>query len=622
MAGKKKSEEGSMRILLVEDDPDHCFIIKKHLTDIDQRIRVAMAHTGEEALSYLQVNPVEIVVSDYDLPGINGIAMLNMMKAHNIDIPCIFLTGHGNADIERETAKAGAIGYFTKDEGLSGFRKIVDSICNKLSEPSSAPVPIDAKPAEPVPASDLESFLEEARDTVIILADGEVVYSNKAAEELTGYTRVEGSSMSYTDLILPEYKAMVAERYNKRLAGLDVPSRYEVQLRKKDGTVIDVEVSSSVVTYRGRQAILVLIRDVTERKQSEEALLKSRYTIWALMNAVSDPVMLLDPKGHILSSNTGAAARFNLTPEEAQGKCIFELLPEKVASERKKFGDIFLAQRGLMRYEDFNNGIWFDNILQPMLDAEGNVESIALYARDVTDYKQAQEKMKEHNKELKSLLYGISHDMKTPLVNIREYSAELMKGTSRLSNEELEHYIERINVNSHKALNMINGLYNYAHYTSREHVCESVNLGELIREVITDLRDKREYREVSLSIDEKWPDIQADWTLMYQIFMNLLENAIKYGGKNIEVGWRRDGEHYRIWVKDDGIGIEDDIKDRIFDLFTRSPRISSDIQGAGIGLAIVKKAIEHIGGRIELSSQVDNGSTFNVMLPVKMLSGK
>lgn len=645
--GRKKT------ILLVEDDADHRYLIEKNLLDLDRSICVESAMTAEEAIDHILRKPADIVLTDYNLPGMNGLDMMMRMRQLKVDTPCIILTGQANEVIAEKARKSGARGFFFKEEGRSCYEKIVASIGRIITDAAVELPGHTGRSQKKAPCEEIGSaaphskkrgrsqragaakddagrieadralreleirysaIVEHANDAITIIVNGTIVFANRAAAELTGY---EGGTLigkSYKDVVALEYQELVKERNTDRLMGLEPPSIYAIQLQRNDGSLRDVEISASTIPYQGEKATLVVLRDLTDRKRIEAELIKNRQIMWKLMNTIDDPLMLLDINGVVLLCNDALGRRFRMTPAELVGKCVFDLLPDDVSRKRYACRAELLAQKKLIRYEDENRGTWFDNYLLPVLDSDGNIEYVVVYARNITEYKRAQQKSKEHQQELENFIWGISHDLKTPLVNIREFSSLLLKdGTDE---RDFPRFIDRIHVNSLKAINLIKGIQDYARYTSRQKVYELFNPGELLREITADLQDRPEFNQSIIAIAEKWPDIRADRTLIYQVFLNLLENALKYGGKRITAGWLIEDGQYRISISDDGMGIEDSMKDKIFDLFTRSPRVSQEIEGAGIGLSVVKKAVEEHGGLVQFKSQVNNGSTFQVNLPI------
>jgi len=135
--------------------------------------------------------------------------------------------------------------------------------------------------------------------------------------------------------------------------------------------------------------------EITEGKQTEEALKKSEGTKKAFLNAFTDVAALFDPQGFILDINEAMAQRLGKRVDELIGMCGWDLVPPEVAESRKAYVDQVIQSGRFIRFEDERQGIWFDNVFSPVFDAQGKVTSIVLLARDITERKQAEEALQE-----------------------------------------------------------------------------------------------------------------------------------------------------------------------------------------------------------------------------------
>jgi PAS domain S-box-containing protein len=160
-----------------------------------------------------------------------------------------------------------------------------------------------------------------------------------------------------------------------------------------------------------RQMIEELEQSVAERKQAEEMLLESEATLRALINAPTDSILLLDSRGVIVNLNKIAAERFGKSRDELIGTLADNLLPENIAERRRSMiSQIFEPDR-TVRFEDVRDGIWYDTIAYPILDKDGAVSRIAVIARDITEHKQAEERLRESEGKLNAMLQSIPDHM-------------------------------------------------------------------------------------------------------------------------------------------------------------------------------------------------------------------
>jgi PAS domain S-box-containing protein len=258
---------------------------------------------------------------------------------------------------------------------------------------------------------------------------------NKAAETIYGWRADEviGKPIAeVTDIQYPHDEASaVLEQF--RAAGY---WRGEVLQRRKDGTLVHVLASVSLLRDNaGEPAGAVAVNhDITERVRAEAALKRSEATARVLLNAPTDAVALIDVDGTILRANATLARRLGRPLDELAGLCIWDLYPHRARERSKTKVDQVVRSREPVRFEDERDGRWNDNVVYPVCDARGEVTSVALLARDITERKQMEQALRERTVELgervKELncLYSIS-----ALVERRGVSLEeILRGTVEL----------------------------------------------------------------------------------------------------------------------------------------------------------------------------------------------
>jgi light-regulated signal transduction histidine kinase (bacteriophytochrome) len=267
-----------------------------------------------------------------------------------------------------------------------------------------------------------------------------------------------------------------------------------------------------------------------------------------------------------------------------------------------------------------------------VLDDQRQIIRIDGFMEDITDCKHAEEaihtlnselerrvaqrtaEFEAANKELKNFAYVVSHDLKAPL-----------RGISHLVNWLVEDYGDAIDDKGREMANLligrvkrmdglIEGILHYSRIGRIEEEHEAIDLNMLLREVL-DLLNPPEH--IRISLDPGFPTIVAERTRMFQVFQNLIGNAVKFLNKphgDILLQWEDNGTHWTFRVRDNGPGIEHRHQEKIFQIFqTLRPR--DEVESTGIGLALVKKIVELYGGKIWMESTVGEGSTFFFTLP-------
>ncbi len=230
------------------------------------------------------------------------------------------------------------------------------------------------------------------------------------------------------------------------------------------------------------------------------------------------------------------------------------------------------------------------------------------------------EEISRRYEELENFAYIVAHDLKSPLVGIQGMSEILYDDyKDKLTNESME--LLQVIVSSAKRMNqLINDLLEFARAGKVEFAKDPVPMNNLLQEVQTELLFSLNKRNAKMSVQENLPAVLCDRVRFSQIWKNLIGNAIKYNDMPsplIEIGCEPDGGSatmYKFYVKDNGIGIPDGERERIFMPFQRATR-DPKYEGTGIGLAIVKRVIEFHGGRVWVESSPDKGTTFYFTVP-------
>ncbi len=245
--------------------------------------------------------------------------------------------------------------------------------------------------------------------------------------------------------------------------------------------------------------------------------------------------------------------------------------------------------------------------------------------------------LSQKNDELESILYVSAHDLKSPIVNIQGFSRQLLEICKELQGllekqelpEEVTHEIgtffdesipgtlEFITAGSVRIKQLLDGLLKVLRFNREEIIPQFIDMNQLIRDIQKKVSCQSRQHEIAFTLDDL-PDCEADRKQIEQIFINLIDNALKYtkpdNKGSIHISGRIENDMSIFCIEDNGIGINPDYQGKIFELFHRlNPR--GDVEGEGLGLTIVKRALQRQGGDIWLESEPDKGSKFFVSLP-------
>jgi signal transduction histidine kinase len=225
--------------------------------------------------------------------------------------------------------------------------------------------------------------------------------------------------------------------------------------------------------------------------------------------------------------------------------------------------------------------------------------------------------VKLRTQELESVIYTMSHDLKSPVVSMQGMASILMEDYSNQFDEKGKHYVQRIIANANYMEQMIMDLLALSRIGRAHKAPEPVEVRSVIEKILDLNQERFSQKGIEIVVDPSLPHFHYDRTQATEIFQNLITNAAKFMGDQprprIEIGGRESGEWIEFYVKDNGIGIDPEYHDKIFGVFQRLKDV--EVEGTGVGLCIVKKIVDLAGGKIWIESRRGEGATFFVRFP-------
>ena len=228
--------------------------------------------------------------------------------------------------------------------------------------------------------------------------------------------------------------------------------------------------------------------------------------------------------------------------------------------------------------------------------------------------------LKNTNLELERFAYIASHDLKSPLRSIMSFVGIFEKRYGHQFDEQGKEFLQIINSNADQMHHLIEDILEYSQSNDRVARKEKVVMNKLLEQISDQIHAQNNYPDGKILYGEL-PNIDSDFTLLKQIFQNLIENGLKYNDsphKIISIQYLEKEEELYFRIKDNGIGMEEEYLEKIFEMFQRL-HTQNEYQGTGIGLAICKKTVEQLGGKIWVSSKIGEGSIFHFSLPKSFL---
>lgn len=253
-----------------------------------------------------------------------------------------------------------------------------------------------------------------------------------------------------------------------------------------------------------------------------------------------------------------------------------------------------------------------------LLESIANLTEIAI--EKATLYEDTVAKSQEieaRNKELDDFTYVVSHDLKEPLISIEGYSKILLNDYKEKVDAEGKEYLGSVILSTSRMKGLIDDLLTLSRLGRVEETLQQVSAGEVVREILHELRFLLQEKGVEVIVEGELPDVRFNRTQLSMVFRNLISNALKFNNKpdpTIRISCRPSDDHFSFQVADNGIGIDRQYFDKIFMIFQRLQR-SEEFRGTGAGLTIVKKIVEKHHGRIWVDSTIGEGTTFFFTVP-------
>ena len=394
-----------------------------------------------------------------------------------------------------------------------------------------------------------------------------------------------------------------------------------------DGRVIDTY-DFPFTDIDGSSMILKMGIDITEQKKAEEKIRLSNIYNRSLIEASLDPLVTIGHDGKITDLNEATEQVTGYSRDELIGTdfTTYFTEPEKA---KEVYQEVF--KEGLI--SDYELEIQQkDGSIIPVLynasvykDESGKVIGIFAAARDITTLKKAEdilisklEELARSNEELEQFAYVSSHDLQEPLRMITSYLQLLQRKYQGNLDDKADKYIHFAVDGASRMQNLINDLLEYSRVTRTSREPKFTNCKFILNQALAGLKVVIKENKATMSHDTL-PDIMVDPTQLVQVLQNLILNGIKFHGEEtpkIHISAERKVNEWVFSVRDNGIGIDLQYSEKIFEVFKRL-HTRERYPGTGIGLAVCKKIIERQGGHIWVESELGKGSTFYFTLPIK-----
>jgi PAS domain S-box-containing protein len=453
---------------------------------------------------------------------------------------------------------------------------------------------------------------------IAIHSEGKLVYANRHAFEMMGAAKTEDIvGKNALDFVHPDSRDVVRERMKLAMQGFEVPTIEEKYIRL-DGKIIDVETSAYPFSHQGMPAVQIIAKDITDKKEALESMRKTETLFSQLFQNSPMAIVILDDKGNVVQINQGFHEMFDFSIDELKGHGLNAfIVPEELEAEGNDLNTLISSYK-VIRIETVRkrkDGEMLSLIVYgvPVHMEDRTIGIFGVYV-DITEQKKIEKELKIRNTELDNFVYKVSHDLRAPLSSI----LGLVNLANMPGNDDNPGtYMSLIGRKVEQLDHFISDVLSHSKNLKQDITIELVDLKQIIAATFTDLAYLRTAEVVTTEIDIQGGDFYSDRWRLAEIFRNLISNAIKYRRMDIErplvkVTIRVSQVEADISFSDNGIGIEPDKLLNIFEMFYRA---STQSDGSGLGLYIVKNAVEKLGGQIDVFSRPLQGTEFKIIIP-------
>jgi PAS domain S-box-containing protein len=620
------------RVLIVDHDDQVVFTATEALSGLAD---VEGYRDPEQALDALRARSFDILLADPKMPSTGGLELFVEARKLEPELMPVILTGYPDLETAVLASKEATHEYLLKPIDPALLRVVVRRTWGRIwlerqqgklvIELMRAQRDLEAK-AEVFQTRELElrrakqadeDILANLPDSLVVVGlDGTIQTVNEQTLKVLEYSReeLEGKSMGLilaaggaADILFTGKPPMVLEKGHVQ--------NFETTYATQRGRHIPMSLNASVIRGDGGEVtgIVVSAKDVTESlrlvddlSRAQRALDLSHQAFANIVDRAVEGILVVDAQGLICFANPRAEVLLGA---------------ERVAVGRPF--EVPSAGQATVEVEVLLGSDEPGTAELRTSDTEWHGEPATLIGLwDVTETKRAQQaeqemtdELRRSNEALDGFARVISHDLRAPLRQIQTYLGFLREDCEKeLSHEGKEHIAATLYA-VERMRRMINGILEYSRIRSSPVALSEAALGGLIEDACANLASSIEESHASIQVGQM-PSLQCRPLQLTQLFQNLIENAIKYRAQRplrIRIGVDREERAWRCWVRDNGLGMDPELSEKAFELFTR---LVTQGDGMGLGLAYCRQIVEGHGGQIWVETALGQGSTFVFTLPL------
>lgn len=608
-----------VNILIVDDKTSNIYALENMLASPSRNF--FQATNGKDALKIVLNEEISLIILDVQMPSMDGFEVAKIIKSNKRtkDIPIIFASAEKK---ERESMMKGF------EEGATDY--LFKPLDKEITEAKVAVLlKLHLQKKELVQKNlTLERYallINNSADMICIINTTTLKFEevNNASFPLLGYTPEEIIGTSLLFYLIEEEHYTINKLIRE---GRDTFS-FETQIYDKQRAIKWFH--WNIVSKKGLW--FANARDITAAKEVEEI----KNYLAAVVKQSNDAIYLHDPEGKIISWNEGAEVNYGFSESEALNMKIWNIVPNFLLEETQEVINTILRGEQIQALETkriTKYGKIIDVVFSASVITDSNnaLKSVAITERDITKQKKSEleiynlnsdltrnvAQLEVINNELESFSHSISHDLRAPLRAINGYANIIQDEYKAQFDDELTRLFQIIQNNAKRMGVLIDGLLDFSKLGRKEVKKSSINVNDMVTQVLKEMSHLIQPHTKIEIADLGY--VEGDYTLIYQCFVNLVSNALKYSSKKaeplIEIGSIANENEFVYFVKDNGAGFNMDYVDKLFGVFQRL-HTDEDFEGTGVGLGIVKRIVAKHGGKVWAEGKIDEGATFYFSLP-------
>lgn len=595
-ATEEASPKGSIRVLYVDDEPAMLEIVKQYLEMYDPFIAVYAVISPEEALEVLKEESFDCIVSDYSMPGMNGVEFANEAIRRK-GIPFIIYTGKGSDEVAEEAFANGVDDYLRKEMGATHYKILAKRIISSVERYRAKRELLESE-------TKYSKLVEGGRYGIAIIDGPEprLCFVNSVLANMLGYSIKELTSFTTGELhkiVHPDDLDRMLENIKDRLEG-KVTKTKEYRFVRKNGELLTMNVTSSVIERGGKPALQVVLFNRSEEQEPDS---ESHYTAemyQRLIELAPDGVITFDLKGYVTSINPAYSMLTGFSEEQIVNEHFTKIGAIKARDIPRYLKILSSVVRGKVsdpiefEYSRMDGSTRWGEGRFSLVKHRNNKREILAIARDITDRKRASEKLKVVGKLTR-------HDVRNKLSVIMGYLDLVTMGLEK--SQPVDDYLGRIRDTTYQVVKILNFAADYERLGIEER--RSIGVSESFKTALSMFS----IQGIKVNDQCEGTVVQAD-SMLSRVFYNFIDNTLKHGGEVTEIKiYVEEGENLKITYQDDGAGIPYEKKEKIF---------LGEIEKTGVhGLNLINRIIESYGWTIKEVGVPGKGVEFVITVPVQ-----